>query len=135
MAVSRDYLTFVLEQLAGLSGVVSRRMFGGVGLYSGEFFFGLIADDVLYLRVDDSNRNDYVARGMGQFRPYSDRPHRSMSYYEIPADVLESASETAEWAKRSVDVAIGARGRTARGRTKGKARKEPRRIWVKLDVR
>ena len=37
-------------------------MFGGAALYSVEFFFGLIADDVLYLRVDDSNRADYSTR-------------------------------------------------------------------------
>jgi hypothetical protein len=33
MAVSEDYLQYVLEQLAGLGRVTARRMFGGVGLY------------------------------------------------------------------------------------------------------
>jgi DNA transformation protein and related proteins len=83
-------------------------MFGGVGLYCDEFFFGLIADDVLYLRVDDSNRADYTRRGMAQFRPYADRPHLSMSYYEAPADVLEDAGELVNWARRSVAVATQA---------------------------
>jgi DNA transformation protein len=58
MTLSADFLAYVLEQLAGLGGVSSRRMFGGAGLYCDEFFFALIADDVLYLRVDDSNRDD-----------------------------------------------------------------------------
>jgi DNA transformation protein len=89
MAVSNDYLAYVLDQLAGLRGVSSRRMFGGVGLYCDEYFFGLIADDVLYLRVDDSNRADYAARGMAQFKPYADRPLLSMNYYEAPVDVLD----------------------------------------------
>jgi TfoX/Sxy family transcriptional regulator of competence genes len=31
----------VLEQSHGLEHLVSRRMFGGAGLYSGEIFFGL----------------------------------------------------------------------------------------------
>ena len=69
MITSADFLTYVLDQLAGLADVTSRRMFGGAGLYCDEFFFGLIADDPLYLRVDDSNRADYTARGMGKFRP------------------------------------------------------------------
>jgi DNA transformation protein len=105
MTVSADYLAYVLDQLAQLGGVSSRRMFGGVGLYSDELFFGLIADDTLYLRVDDANREDFTARRMAPFRPYPDRPQLSMSYYEAPAEVLEDARQLAEWARRSVAVA------------------------------
>ena len=63
MAVKTQYLAYVLEQLADLGGVRSRRMFGGVGLYRDDRFFGLIDDHVLYFKVDDSNRADYLARG------------------------------------------------------------------------
>ena len=108
MTTSAAFLAYVLDQLAQLGGVSSRRMFGGVGLYCDEFFFGLIAEDVLYLRVDDSNRSDFTARNMAQFRPYADRPHLSMKYYEAPADVLEDAAELVIWARRSVEVATKA---------------------------
>jgi DNA transformation protein len=108
MTVSSDYLVYVLDQLAQLGDVSSRRMFGAAGLYCGEAFFGLIAADVLYLRVDDSNRADYTARGVAQFLPYPDRPHLSMNYYETPVDVLEDAARLVEWARRSVAVAMRA---------------------------
>src|SRR6266850_109989 len=52
MAVTDDFLQYVLEQLAGLGHVVQRRMFGGAGLYHDERFFGLIARDTLYFKVD-----------------------------------------------------------------------------------
>ncbi len=105
MTVSTDYLAYVLEQLAPLGGVSSRRMFGAAGLYCDEHFFALIADDTLYLRVDDSNRADYSARGLAQLRPYADRPHLSMNYFETPAEVLEDARQLLLWASRSVAVA------------------------------
>ncbi len=105
MAVSADYLAYVLEQLARVDGVSSRRMFGGAGLYSHECFFGLIAEDTLYLRVDDANRARYTARGMGRFRPYADRPELSMNYFEIPAEVLEDPQELALWAAESIAAA------------------------------
>jgi DNA transformation protein len=105
MTVSSDFLAYVLDQLAQLGEVSSRRMFGGVGLYCDEFFFGLIAGDTLYLRVDDSNRDAYTARGAAQFRPYADRPQLSMSYYEVPPEVLDDARQLIEWARRSVAVA------------------------------
>src|SRR5438105_1918983 len=108
MAVSREYLDYVHDQLSGLGGVSSRRMFGGAGLYCDEFFFALIDNDTLYLRVNDDNRADYTARGMSQFRPYADRPELSMSYYEAPADVLEDPAQLVSWARRSVAVAMAA---------------------------
>jgi DNA transformation protein len=124
MTVSSDYLAYVLEQLGELGDVSSRRMFGAAGLYCGEAFFGLIAADVLYLRVDDSNRADYSARGAARFRPYADRPHLSMNYYETPAEVLEDAAVLVEWARRSVAVAMqappGARKVATRARRAGK---------------
>src|SRR5260370_41062982 len=80
-------------------------MFGGVGLYHEERFFGLIAGDTLYFKVNDSNRGDYEARGMGRFRPFPDKPYWSMTYYEVPADTLEDADECAVWARKSVAIA------------------------------
>jgi DNA transformation protein len=105
MAVTDDYLQYVLEQLAGLGHVTPRRMFGAVGLYHEERFFGLIAGDTLYFKVNDSNRSDYETRGMGRFRPYPDKPYWSMTYYEVPADALEDADECLAWARKSVAIA------------------------------
>jgi len=109
MAVTDDFLQYVLEQLAGLGHVVQRRMFGGAGLYHDERFFGLIARDTLYFKVDDSNRGDYEAHGMRRFQPFADKPQMSMSYYEVPADVLEDAEQCAAWARKSVAAAAAAR--------------------------
>jgi len=108
MPVSSDYLNYVLEQLAGLGGVSARRMFGGVGLYCEELFFALVDNDTLYLRVNDDNRADYTAHGMGQFRPYADRPEVSMTYYETPAEILEDPAQLVVWAQRSVAAALAA---------------------------
>jgi DNA transformation protein and related proteins len=138
MPVSSDYLNYVLEQLAGLAGVSARRMFGCVGLYCEELFFALVDNDTLYLRVNDDNRADYTAHGMGQFRPYADRPEVSMTYYETPAEVLEDPAQLVVWAQRSVAAALAAAKRPARasppvkglprsGRTKGDARRPSKR--------
>jgi len=64
MAVSVGYRAFVMEQLEHAAPVAHRRMFGGVGLYSEGLFFGLMADDTLYFKVDDGNREDFEEAGM-----------------------------------------------------------------------
>ena len=105
MAVNDDYLRYVLEQLAGLGQVSARRMFGAVGLYHEDRFFAIIAGDTLYFKVNDANRGDYETRGMARFRPYPDKPQLSMTYYEVPADILEDADQCAAWARRSAAIA------------------------------
>jgi DNA transformation protein and related proteins len=102
--VSNGFRSFVLDQLEPLSQIVAKSMFGGVGLYCDGVFFGLIARDVLYLKVDHTNRGDYEAAGAHPFRPYPDRAG-TMQYYAVPVEVLESQLELVEWARKALRVA------------------------------
>jgi DNA transformation protein and related proteins len=130
MPVSEDFLAYVLEQLGG-RGYSSRRMFGGVGLYSGELFFALIAEDTLYFKVDDRNRDDYLERHCEAFRPFPDDPNTvSMSYYRVPVDVLEDSEELARWTAKAREVsaaAAAAKFRPPAARKKKKTKNQPRR--------
>lgn len=104
LAVSEGFKSFVLDQLDGLPDVTPRSMFGGVGLYCGGIFFGILARDKLFLKVGDSNRADYDAHGMKAFRPYPGRGG-TMKYYEVPLEVLESPIDLVLWARKSIAVA------------------------------
>ena len=106
MPVSDGYLAWVLDQFSGWGGVSARKMFGGAGLYRDGRMFGLVADDVLYLKVDASNRADFERAGSVPFRPYPDRP-TVMSYFEVPPDVLEDPPTLVTWAERSLGVQKG----------------------------
>ena len=88
-------------------------MFGGVGIYSGDLFFALMADDTLYFKVDDSNRPEFEARGMEPFRPYGDEGE-VMQYYCVPEDLLEDPELLGQWAERAIGVARRARTRSSR---------------------
>jgi DNA transformation protein and related proteins len=121
MPVTDDYLQYVLEQLAGLGHISPRRLFGGVGLYHEDRIFGLVFRDILYFKVDDSTRSDYETRGMDRFRPYADKPLWSMTYYAVPADILEDADECTQWARKSFGVAA-VTGKPAARQTKKRRR-------------
>jgi DNA transformation protein and related proteins len=103
MAVSDEFLAYVLDQLAGWGGVSARKMFGGAGLYRDGKMLGLVADDVAYLKVDDSNRGDFVQAGSSPFKPYPDKT-TTMSYYEVPCEILEQPEELIRWAQRSLAI-------------------------------
>ena len=80
------------------------------GIYFDGLFFALIADDVLYFKVGDSNRSDYEAAGMEAFRPFADKPN-VMSYYEVPIEVLENKDRLGEWAQKALQVATPGKDR------------------------
>ena len=105
MAVRPEYLAYVLEQLEEVGRVTSRRMFGGVGLYSGELFFGLIDDDTLFFKTNESNAAEYQARNMPRFMPPVNRPMGPMGYHQVPADIIEDAESLVAWARKAVAVA------------------------------
>ena len=104
LKVSDSFKAFVLDQLEELGDVAPKSMFGGVGLYHRGIFFGLLARDTLYLKVGDRNRSDYERAGMKPFKPYPGRGG-TMRYYSVPLEVLESAIELAEWARKAVAAA------------------------------
>jgi DNA transformation protein len=104
LRVSRAFQAYVLDQLEDVGGVMPRAMFGGVGLYCRGVFFGILARDVLYLKVDDRTRSRFETAGSHPFKPYPRRP-TTMQYYSVPAEVLECAPELAIWARLAVDAA------------------------------
>lgn len=103
MAVSAGYREYVLEQLERLGPVTARRMFGGLGLYCEGLFFGVVADDVLYLKVDDANRGRFEDRECTAFQPIPGKA--SMNYFTVPEDVIEDPAELADWARGSLAAA------------------------------
>ena len=106
MPVSDEFVDYVIDQLTAWADVSVRKMFGGAGLYCEGKMFGLIADDVAYLKVDDSNREDFVKAGSSPFNPFPEKAKTTvMPYYEIPADILENRDQLAVWAERSFVVA------------------------------
>jgi DNA transformation protein len=119
VTVQTQYLAYILEQLAGLGVLRSNRMFGAVGLYSKELFFGLIDDDTLYFKTDESNAAPYQERKMPRFMPFPDKPESVFGYHQVPADIIEDAESLVDWARAAVAVAL-------RSQVKNSVRKSPK---------
>ena len=117
MSVNPSFRTFVLEQMARATPRVrGREMFGGVGIYSGELFFALIDDDMVYFKVDETNRSDFEARGMRPFQP-NGPGGEVMQYFQVPAELLEDVEALRPWIERALAVAQRKFDRRRRRRT------------------
>lgn len=98
-----DMLDRITANLASLGEITTRSSFGGQGLYWNDVIFGIVFDHRLYLKVDDQSRGDFLARGMGPFRPNERQTLKS--YYEVPSDVLKDKGELISWAKEAMRAA------------------------------
>lgn len=106
-----DFLSEVFEQF----GVVqTRKMFGGHGLYHNGVMFGLVADETLYLKADETVAHYFESKGLGQFEYGRGNKLIKMSYYLAPEEIFDDREEAAKWAHRSYEVAFRAKKRSAK---------------------
>lgn len=116
---SHPLLDRVLPRLAPLGAPRGRAMFGGWGIYVDDVFMGLIAYDALYFKVDDANRADYQAEGVGPFTYTGQSKPIEMSYWEVPSHVIDDAPRLHDWAAKALAAARRARAAKAgRGRAR-----------------
>lgn len=98
-----SFRAFVLEQLKGLGVVLCKPMFGGYGLTHDKRFFGIVHKDRLYFKVSEATKGAYLQAGSEVFVPNKGR--NLVSFYEVPADIVESPKRTVEWARAAVKAA------------------------------
>ena len=108
MAARSEFAGLVEELLQPVGPVEVRAMFGGHGVFLDGVMFGLIADDELYLKVDDVNRGLFVDAGLEAFVYQSDGRAVTMSYHRAP-DVLEDWERFEPWAASAIDASRRAR--------------------------
>ena len=122
MAVSPEYLDYLLDMLGPLGPVRAKRMFGGAGLFLDGTMFGLIIEDVLYLKADEQTQGEFEARGMGPFtyKKKSRAEPVRLSYFEAPPDVIEESDGLCAWGRNAWEAAR----RAAKGATNKKTVKK-----------
>jgi DNA transformation protein len=91
-------------------------MFGGHGVYHDDLMFGLVADDVLYLKADRESSVAFSERGLPPFE-YDRRGKKTRtSYFQAPEEIFDDAVQAQEWAKRAFEAALRARKRNRKSK-------------------
>jgi len=103
MAVKEEFLNYIKDQLSELGEIETKKMFGGIGFFKQGFMFAMIGGDTFKLKVDESNKMDFEAKGMKPHHSTSKK--KGMPYWEVPVDVLEDKSVLTQWAKNSYNIA------------------------------
>jgi DNA transformation protein len=99
-----------LQEVFVLFGPVqARRMFGCYGIFHDGLMFGLVADEVLYLKADGSSSTEFEQRGLDQFGYEKNSKIINMSYYMAPEEIFDDPEEAKVWANLAFDAALRSR--------------------------
>lgn len=109
MSSSADFIDHVSELLAPAGRVAVKRMFGGHGVYVDGVFVAIIADDELYLKVDDATRADFEAEGCAPFVYTKNGKDMAMSFHRAPGEAMDAPHLMRPWARRALEAALRAR--------------------------
>lgn len=100
-----NFTTYILDLLLPLGGIKARKMFSGVGIYKDGIFFALIADNILYFKVDQEMQAVYKAIGSKPFTYTRKGKLVALSYWKLPVDILENQEKLAQYVKAAVQAA------------------------------
>ncbi|MCK7593562.1 TfoX/Sxy family protein [Pseudomarimonas salicorniae] len=87
------------ELLETIGPVSARKMFGGWGLFHDGRMFALVADEVLYLKVDAQTREAFAAAGSAPFVYESARGRAEMGYWRAPDEAMDDPEAMRPWAR------------------------------------
>lgn len=99
-----EYANFILDLFAQYGHITIRAMFGGYGIYKNSVIFGLIVDDEVYFKVNNTNRQQYIDRGSEAFSYERNGKIIRMSYWKLPIEILESPEELKGWIDQSYQI-------------------------------
>lgn len=105
--------TASLDDVFALFGPIQAKpMFGGHGLYHDGLMFGLVVDDVLYLKADSQSAGAFVAHGLPAFEYVKQGKPIKVSYYQAPEEIFDDQDAARHWAELAFEAAR--RGRRSR---------------------
>lgn len=112
-----DYLR---ELFASFRPVDVRRMFSGAGIFAEGVMFGLVIDEVIYLKVGEDNAADFERENLPPFQYRRKGGHQAvMSYRRMPVRLYDDPEALAQWAAKALQVAV------RKARPKGRSKATP----------
>ncbi len=104
MAITEEQIEFVRDLFAGVGPITTRKMFGGLGIYTGGTIFALMmSDGTVRLKGAGAMPTAYDAEG---WEPWvytrKDGARSSMPYWALPDALLDDPEDASHWARRAL---------------------------------
>lgn len=101
------YKDYIVEDILGhISGISSRAMFSGWGIYLDKIVVGIIADGELYLKADSKTVAKYKKLGCYPFSYSRNGKIVDLAYMSIPIETLEDREAIKERIYESYEISV-----------------------------
>ena len=135
MPSTSDFIDHVAELLAPAGHVVTKRMFGGHGIYIDGLFMAIIVDDELYLKADDVTRAAFDAEDCAPFVYSKDGKDMTMNYRRAPDDAMDAPHLMLPWARRALEATLRAHAKKAASKKKPATKKKSSRPTIRTPAK
>jgi DNA transformation protein len=134
MPLSSGFPDYVQELIAGFGKVEVKRMFGGAALYRNGVGFGILDDDVFFIKADKAFGAELKRRGCKPW-VYSiakDGSVRDIAYWSLPDTAADDGDEAVGLVRRSFEVAkLAAEAKAKKPKKKAVPKKQAPKAAVK----
>ncbi len=116
-----EFVDFLFQQLAPLGRITARGMFGKVGLFCDGVMFGMLAEGLLFLRVDEDSRETFKeASAFAPLRYKKAGVTIDLAFWRVPDRLIDEPDELVAWAR----VALAAAKRVSTKRRQRSGRRQ-----------
>src|SRR6476620_8140365 len=106
MVASTEFANFLRDQLAPLGYITMRRMFGKTGVFCEGVMFGMVTENILYLRVDGQNRATLKeAEAFPSLNYVKNGRTIDLSFWRAPDRLFDEHEELVAWARAALAAA------------------------------
>jgi DNA transformation protein len=106
MVASASFAEFLREELGVLGRITTRRMFGKTGVFCDGAMLGMVADNVLYFRVDDGNQAAFAEAATVPPLNYEKKGVAiDLSFWRAPERLFDEPDELLAWAREALAAA------------------------------
>lgn len=113
VAPASEFAQYCCELLSSVGPCVARRMFGAYGISTDGLTLAILADlgsgEKLWLKADQTTRPLFENAGCERFIYQAKDKPKSMNYYSVPEEALESHLLMAPWARLALEAALRSR--------------------------
>lgn len=108
--VRDDFIDYLVDSLAELGPIETKRFFSGTGLLLDGTQFAFVIRGTLWMRVDETGRQAFLAVGSQPFTYRTSKREVALNgYYAVPASMLEDTDELCDWTRRAFSIALADR--------------------------
>jgi len=132
MAADPRFAEYCCELLSSVGPCRAKRMFGGFGISTDGLTIAIVANlgsgERLWLKANEETRRRFEEAGGERFTYLVKGAAKSINFYTVPEEALESPQLMAPWARQALDCALKAQSaRVSRPRPATRSQAKPAR--------